>query len=77
MRKRLRYTVFYARAQGGGVSAYFPAFPEITVWYPTLAQCRIAAQEALELDLEGPQSLGERPPREKRVLRAALNVEVG
>lgn len=77
MRKKLKYSVIYSRAPGGGYTAYFPTFPEITVWYPSLAQCRDAAHDALALHLEGLQALGERAPSEGRVVRATMRVEVG
>ena len=77
MKKKASYTVIYSRAREGGYTAFFPAFPEVTVWYPTLRQCRKAAPDALKLHLEGLKELGERPHTEKRVLRESVRVEVG
>jgi predicted RNase H-like HicB family nuclease len=77
MRKKLSYSVIYAPARDGGYAAYFPAFPEITVWYPTLAECRRAARGAPEVHLEGLLGLGERPPLDKPITRATVRIEVG
>ncbi|MBI4566167.1 MAG: hypothetical protein HY716_15890 [Planctomycetes bacterium] len=52
-----RYPMIYAAVKDDGYAAFFPAFPEITVWYPTLRACRKAAPEALRLHLEGLKAL--------------------
>ena len=77
MSRKVRYSVIYAPAREGGYGAYFPAFPEITVWYPTLKQCREAAREALEIHLKGLRALGARLPHERNIVRSAVRVEVG
>ena len=69
--------MIYAPVRDGGYTAYFPAFPEVTVWYPTLAECRRAARGALEVHLEGLMELGETPPFDRPITRATVRVEVG
>jgi predicted RNase H-like HicB family nuclease len=65
----VRYTVVYSRCRDGGTQAYFPAFPEITVWYPTQRECRKAAPEALAIHLEGLRALGEKVPDDVEVVQ--------
>lgn len=77
MQRKLSYGVIYAPGREGGYTAFFPAFPEITVWYPTLKECRRAAPAALELHLEGLQALGEKPQAERKVFRESVRVEAG
>lgn len=63
MKERPRYTVLYYRCDGGW-SAYFPTYPEIIVWYPTLTKAKQSAREALELFLRTLEEHGEKPRRE-------------
>lgn len=72
--RRARYTVVYSRSRDGGYQAYFPAFPEITVWYPTARACRKAASEALSLHLEGLRALGESVPEDVEVVQGHVSV---
>lgn len=71
-----KYSVLYYPVVTGGYAAFFPAFPEITVWYPTLRQCRKAAKEALALHLEGLKALGERLPRQPALVTQELTLQV-
>lgn len=68
------YTVFYSRCREGGYTAYFPAFPEITVWYPTLQECRKAAPEALAVHLQGLRKLGEEVPGDVKIVPGHVRV---
>ncbi|MBI4612458.1 MAG: type II toxin-antitoxin system HicB family antitoxin [Planctomycetes bacterium] len=77
MPRALKYSVIYSRSPGGGYSAFFPAFPEITVWYPTLKECQRAAPEALQLHIDGLVALGEAPARERKIISDSVTVRVG
>lgn len=68
------YTVVYSRCRTGGYQAYFPAFPEITVWYPTARGCRRAALGALAIHLEGLRALGEVVPDDVEVAQGRVNL---
>lgn len=61
--RRRSFSVLFYRCDDGW-SAYFPAYPEVVVWYPTLAQTRRAAREALALFIDALQEAGE-PPRQE------------
>lgn len=71
---RARYTVVYSRCRDRGYQAYFPAFPEITIWYPTERQCRKAAPEALAVHLEGLRALGEPVPDDVEVVQSHVSI---
>jgi predicted RNase H-like HicB family nuclease len=71
---RARYTVVFSRCRDRGYQAYFPAFPEITVWYPTERQCRKAAPAALAVHLEGLRALGESVPKDVEVVQDHVSV---
>lgn len=71
---RVRYTVVFSRCRDRGYQAYFPAFPEITVWYPTAKQCQKAAPEALALHLEGLRALGEPVPDDVEVVQGHVSI---
>lgn len=63
MNAKPRYTVLYYRCDEGW-SAYFPTFPEIVVWYPTLGEAKRSAREALEAFIQTLAEHGEKPRRE-------------
>jgi predicted RNase H-like HicB family nuclease len=71
---RVRYTVVFSRSRERGYQAYFPAFPEITVRYPTARQCRKAAPAALAVHLDGLRALGEPVPEDVEVVQAHVSV---
>ncbi len=74
--KKRSYTVVYSKCPDGGYQAYFPSFPEITVWYPSLAECKKAARQALELHIEGIAILGRKIPVEMgRAIKESISVE--
>ena len=75
-KKIRKYSVLFYPVVTGGYAAFFPVFPEITVWYPTLRQCQKAAKEALALHLEGLKSLGERLPRQPALVTQELTLQV-
>lgn len=71
---RVRYTVVYSKCRTGGHQAYFPAFPEITIWFPTERQCRKEAPKALAVHIEGLRALGEAVPEDVEAVQGHVSV---